>query len=165
MKYKKINKLRSNKYSSLLRSRYLSRHATLLPTKWGGALRDETNNGCVGDYKYSSVVRSVFEHACQLFHRSIPGNLSDEIKRIQRRAMRTISPNLGCRNALEEAGFLSLAARRDILSSGLFNDVVAKKKHKFANLLPPILICKQLRHTRVFDTPVGKTDRFKNSYY
>ena len=80
--------------------------------------------------------------------------------------MRTISPNLGYRNALEEARFLSLAARHDTLSSGLFNDIVAKKNHKFANLLPPILSHrKQLRHARVFDTPVGKTDRFKNSYY
>ena len=31
--------------SSLLHSRFQSRHATLFPTKWGGALRDETKNG------------------------------------------------------------------------------------------------------------------------
>ena len=40
---------------SLPRSRYLSRHATLLPTELGGALRDETKNGCVGDYDMRSL--------------------------------------------------------------------------------------------------------------
>ena len=52
--------------------------------------------------------------------------------------MRTILPDLGYRNALEEARIPSLAARRDLLSSGVFNDTVAKKDHKLANLLPPI---------------------------
>ena len=36
--------------SSLLRSSYQSRHATLLPLKWVGSLRDDLNNGCEGDY-------------------------------------------------------------------------------------------------------------------
>ena len=51
--------------ASLPRSRFKYRHATLLPTKttkgkkcclnvssrlWGGALRDDTKNGCEGDY-------------------------------------------------------------------------------------------------------------------
>ena len=34
--------------SSLLHSRFQCRHAMLLP-KWGGALRDDTKNGCVAD--------------------------------------------------------------------------------------------------------------------
>ena len=27
------------------------RHAKLLPTKWGGTLRDDTKNGCLADYQ------------------------------------------------------------------------------------------------------------------
>ena len=38
-------------YLSLLQSRFLCRHATL----WGGALRDDTKNGCVGDLPYLDV--------------------------------------------------------------------------------------------------------------
>ena len=40
---------------SLLRSRYQGRHATLLPTQWGGTLRDDPNNGCEGDYVGGSI--------------------------------------------------------------------------------------------------------------
>ena len=36
---------------------------------------------------YCSVIRSVLEFSCQLFHRSLPKYLSDDIERIQRRAM------------------------------------------------------------------------------
>ena len=44
-----------NMKCSLLHSRFKSRHGTLLPTNYngrllGGALRDETKNGCVADY-------------------------------------------------------------------------------------------------------------------
>ena len=34
---------------SLLHSPFQGRHAMLLPTLWGGALRDDTKNGCVAD--------------------------------------------------------------------------------------------------------------------
>ena len=40
---------------------------------------------------YCCVVRSVLEHACHAFHHSLPNYLSEEIERIQRRAMRITS--------------------------------------------------------------------------
>ena len=40
-------------FSTLLRSCYYGRHATLLP-QWGEALRDDPNNGCEGDYCFRS---------------------------------------------------------------------------------------------------------------
>ena len=43
--------------SSLLHSRFQCRHVTLLPL-CGGALRDDTKNGCVADYMPSSKVFS-----------------------------------------------------------------------------------------------------------
>ena len=39
---------------------------------------------------HCSVIRSVLEYACQVFHCSLPLYLSDEIKRIQYRASRVI---------------------------------------------------------------------------
>ena len=39
---------------------------------------------------HCSVIRSVLEYACQVFHCSLPWYLSDEIKRIQYRASRVI---------------------------------------------------------------------------
>ena len=43
---------------------------------------------------YCSVIRSVLEFSCQLFHSSLPNYLSDELERIQRRTMHIIFPNL-----------------------------------------------------------------------
>ena len=43
---------------------------------------------------YCSVIRSVLEFSCQLFHPGVPKYLSDDIERIQRRAMRIIFPSL-----------------------------------------------------------------------
>ncbi|XP_078361380.1 uncharacterized protein LOC144645704, partial [Oculina patagonica] len=114
---------------------------------------------------YCSVIRSVLEYSCQLFHSSLPGYLSEELERIQRRAMRIIFPNSGYRKALEEAGIPTLAGRRDWLSKSLFNDIATSKKHKLVNLLPERPTnSHQLRIKRVFNTPVCKTDRFKNSF-
>ena len=39
---------------------------------------------------FGSVIRSVLDSARQIFYRSLPSYLSDEIERIQRRAMRTV---------------------------------------------------------------------------
>ena len=41
---------------------------------------------------YCSVIRSVLEYACQAFHSSLPAYLSQEIERIQRRALKIILP-------------------------------------------------------------------------
>ncbi len=85
---------------------------------------------------YGSVIRSVTEYPCQLFHSSLPGYLLEELERIRRRAMGIISLNSGYRKALEETGIPTLAGRRDLLSKSLFNDIVTTKKHKLVNLLP-----------------------------
>ena len=114
---------------------------------------------------YCNVIRSVLEYSCQLFHSSLPGYLSMELERIQRRAMRIIFPNSAYIKALEEAGIPTLAGRHDLLSKNLFNDIVIKKDHKLVNLLPKRSTnSHRLRNRRVFDTPVCSTNRFKNSF-
>ena len=52
---------------------------------------------------YCNVIRSTLEYSCQLFHQSLPNYLSDEIERIQRRALRIIYPSLKYRDALAKA--------------------------------------------------------------
>ena len=43
---------------------------------------------------YCSAIRSLLEYSCQLFHRSLPNYLSNELESIQRRAMRNILPEI-----------------------------------------------------------------------
>ena len=77
---------------------------------------------------YSSVIRSVLEYSCQRFHRSSHGYLSDELERIQRRAMRIIYPDFTYKEALDAAGIDTLFDRRSSLCLKLFNDITSNTK-------------------------------------
>ena len=115
---------------------------------------------------YYSVIRSVLEFSCQLFHRSLPKYLSDDIERIQRRAMRIIFTSLSYCEAMDKAGIPTLSERRESLSIKLLEDIVGNEHHKLANLLPPMASshARRLRNKRRFNTPVCRTDRFMNSF-
>ena len=53
---------------------------------------------------YCSCIRSTVEYACQLFHSSLPKFLSEEIERIQKRAMRVIFHGISYSSAHAESG-------------------------------------------------------------
>ena len=89
---------------------------------------------------YYSVIRSVLEFSCQLFHRSLPKYLSDDIERIQRRALQIIFPSLSYCEAIDKSGIPTLSERRKTLYIKLFNDIVSNDHHKLANLLPPMAV-------------------------
>ena len=114
---------------------------------------------------YCSTIRSVLEYACQVFHSSLPYYLSEELERIQKRALRIIFPYASYNSALKEADVPSLYDRRASLSSDLFNDIVLDINHELAGLLPPKAEHhRQLRSNRKFNVPVCKTDRLKKSF-
>ena len=115
---------------------------------------------------YYSCIRSTLEYACQVFHSSLPKFLSEEIERIQKRAMRIIFPGISYSSALAESGLLSLHERREFLSNKLFNDIVISSKHKLKSLLPPKSSCytEHLRTRRTFELPEIHTNRFRNSF-
>ena len=114
---------------------------------------------------YCAVIRSVLEHACQVFHRSLPDYLSTQIEAIQRRAMRTIYPDLNYAEALEAADLVTLFARRDKLSKDLFEMIASDTDHKLASLLPlKAFDTINLRRMRDYQIPKFRTNRFKNSF-
>ena len=115
---------------------------------------------------YYSVIRSVLEFSCQLFHRSLPKYLSDDIERIQRRALRIIFPSLSYCEAIDKAGIPTLSERREISSIKLFNDIVSNEHPKLASLLPPMARshARCLRNKRRFNIQVCRTDRFMNTF-
>ena len=65
---------------------------------------------------YCSVIRSVLEFSCQLFHRRLPKYLSDDIECNQKRAMRIIFPSLSYCEAKDQAGIPTLSEWRESLS-------------------------------------------------
>ena len=72
-----------------------------------------------------------------LFHRSLPRYLSEDLKRIQKRAMGIILPDYKYRDALKTANIETLYNRCESLSLKLFNEISHNNDHKLASLLPP----------------------------
>ena len=114
---------------------------------------------------YCTCIRSTLEYACQTFHSNLPEYLSNQIERIQKRALRMLYPEERYGDALKLTGLQSLADRRDRLCREPFNSVSINNNHKLADVLPP-LNSNNINHrsTSKYDLPVLKTNRFKDSF-
>ena len=67
-----------------------------------------------------TCIRSPLEYACQAFHSNLPVYLSNQIERIQKRALCMFYPEGNYGNALQITGLQSLTDRRDRLFRELF---------------------------------------------
>ena len=113
---------------------------------------------------YCSVIRSVLEYACQVFHCNLPLYLSDETERIQRRALRIIFPTCNYSEGMVKAGLPSLYDRRSQLYKELFSNI-EQGDHKLRHLLPAHSRRNYyLRSNRKFVVPVCKTNRYRDSF-
>ena len=83
---------------------------------------------------YITCIRSILEYACPVFHRALPGYLSEDL---QKRALRIIYPGMSYNQALEFSGLPTLFKRREEISSKLFNEVVGDSGLTLHKLLPP----------------------------
>jgi uncharacterized Fe-S radical SAM superfamily protein PflX len=72
------------------------------------------------------------EYACQVFHSNLPSYLSNEMERIQRRAMHVILPDLSYNDARAETKLSKLGVRWEKLSGDLFSNIVKNDNHKLA---------------------------------
>ena len=114
---------------------------------------------------YVTCIRPVLEYASPAFHRSLPNYISEDLKRIQRRAIRIIYPDLSYRVALETAGLPKLHERRERISTDLFDEIVCDPTHRLHSLLPQRKSCKYARRSKGdFTLPKCKTKRLKNSF-
>ena len=86
---------------------------------------------------YTTCIRPVLEYACPVFHHSLPQYLSNEMERLQKRALRIIQPDLSYAEALVALDITSLYERRKALSNALFDQIVRDQSHKLHDLLPP----------------------------
>ena len=114
---------------------------------------------------YVTCIRPVLEYASPVFHRSLPNYISEDLERIQRRALRIIYPNLSYSVALETAGLPKLHERREKFSTDVFDEIVCNPSHRLLSLLPHRKSCKYaLRCKSDFILPICKTERLKNSF-
>jgi len=115
---------------------------------------------------YKSCIRSVLEYASIVFHHSLPKYLSDDIERIQRRALSIIYPDLDYRDALTESGETTLYERRERASWKFFQRILENPSHKLHNLISKAHSASSfnLRYKRLINIPHFKTERFKNTF-
>ena len=110
---------------------------------------------------YSTCIRPVAEYACPVFHTAIPQYLSDQLERLQKRALCIISTNeLSYRQALDVFSIPTLYARREAIGNSMFQELSNNNNHKLYSLLPPpYLGTLHTRKNRKFQVP-----RFKTSF-
>ena len=113
---------------------------------------------------YITCIRSILEYGSPVFHRALPSYLSEDLERLQKRAMK-IYPELSYAKALELAGLLTLYDRREAIAAKLFDEICANQSHSLHELLPSkYQPSYYLREQRTFIRPKCKTGRCKNSF-
>ena len=85
---------------------------------------------------YTTCIRSVLEYGCQVWNFKDPQYLSEEVERIQKRALPLLCPHLSYNQALEQTQLPTLAQRRNSLCQRLFKNIT-QPEHKLHPILSP----------------------------
>ena len=114
---------------------------------------------------FITCIRPVLEYSCEVWHYSLPQYLSDEIERIQRRALRIIFPELTYSEAMDRANVVTLFQRRNNICARFFNRIYSDTSHKLHGLIPPRHETPyHLRKNNCIEIPRYETNRFLNSF-
>ena len=111
---------------------------------------------------YCSIIRSVLEYACEIWHPSITAQQTRQLEIIQKRAFRIAYPDYSYEYALTISNIPTLSERREERCKQFFKEM-HKHDHKLHYLLPPPCNVNSLRSKRKYNIPRVKTNRLKNS--
>ena len=112
---------------------------------------------------YTSIIRSLLEYACEVWHPGLTSGLSEELESIQKRALKIILPDHCYNDALLELSTSTLHHRRVNLCQKMFQEI-SKPEHKLHHLLPPARnVATNLRKNLQYELPKVRTMRLKNS--
>ena len=84
---------------------------------------------------YCSIIRSVLEYACPVWHPGLTQKQSNEIEKVQKRCLKLIYPELSYDDSLAKSGLTKLEERRENLTRDLF-DEIKDEQHILHSLLP-----------------------------
>ena len=115
---------------------------------------------------YTTCTCPVAEYACPAFHTALPQYLSDQLERLQKRALHIISTaDLSYRQALEVFSIPTLYDRREAIGNSMFQGISNNNNHKlYSLLLPPYLSALRTWKNRKFQVPRFKTNLFRDSF-
>ena len=121
-------------------------------------------HGTIYAFFYTTCVHSVIDYAAPVFHHALPAYLSQELERVQKRAMRIISPDIEYQQALVLMSLPTVAECHRNIYTRTFESIMSDPNHKLRKLLQPLYNSNyNLRHARTFTR--CKTNRFKNSFF
>jgi hypothetical protein len=117
-------------------------------------------NNCDMIAIFCSIVRSVLEYACPVWHPGLTKSQSKKLERVQKRFLKLLFPTVDYNIALQKAGLDRLDCRRENLTKITFQEL-KQEGHILHKLLPaerqPL---KKLRHQYPYSIPVVKKTRF-----
>ena len=106
---------------------------------------------------YCSIIRSVLEYCCQVWHPGITKQQSNEIEFVQKRCLKIIFPTLSYNSALQISGLQKLSDRRERLVVELFHQI------KSCDFMSDFFINRsKVQNTRnhySFNVPLTRTNR------
>eukprot|EP00920_Eleutheroschizon_duboscqi_P034063 GHVT01081689.1.p1 GENE.GHVT01081689.1~~GHVT01081689.1.p1 ORF type:complete len:133 (-),score=2.88 GHVT01081689.1:381-779(-) len=113
---------------------------------------------------YKSLVRTIVEYACPVWHPGLTKYLEHSLETIQRRVLLSVFPDMAYKDALSKADLPSLDEHRDQLTQDLFSQMENPNK-KCHNLLPEIKIkYHNTRNQCKCCIPKARTNSYKNSF-
>lgn len=92
------------------------------------------SNACIDDmlHFFKTVIRSLLEHACPVWHNSLTNEQIDQIESIQKRALKILcgSSIIDYKQLLILYSFSSLSKRRETLCKRLFFNIICCRRVK-----------------------------------
>jgi len=117
-------------------------------------------------YIYCSVIRSVLEYACPVWHPVLTSKLSKDIERVQKRCLRIIFPQLSYSEALDKSGLNRLDTRREEITKQIFRQIKSPTHPLHYLITPPKVSSSQmiLRPTYPYQIPKCKKTRYGKDF-
>ena len=112
---------------------------------------------------YCSLIRSVLEYACPVWHCGLTSRESSDIEGVQRRVLRIVWPDLRYSEALNRAGLERSDKRREKLVRETF-ELVREPGHVLYDLLPKRIHRRTTRDEYLFELPRHNTSRYCRSF-
>ena len=117
---------------------------------------------------YTSLIRSILDYGCAVWHTCLPSFLVEKIGLIQKRFFRVIFPHLSYREALALTGYPRLEDNRQSLCLKLFNKLKTQRSSKLSHL---VLCTRYESHGRLLRGVNNlslykcRTGRYRNSFF
>ena len=115
---------------------------------------------------YISLIRSVLEYCCAVWHHALPAYFSESLERVQKRALRTIAPTLSYSEALSLFQLPRLDSRRSHLCEKILKKIscggallkyLPDKREDIHNY--------QTRSAKDYSLFKFRTERFRRSFF